>query len=55
LRLWVIAIGHDRGTPEGELVEDFIGRAQKMGRNLGFPAVAVEELAVSKARTLPRA
>ena len=50
MRLWVIAIGQGRGTPEGLLVEDFIGRAQKMGRNLGFPAVAVEELSVSKAR-----
>jgi 23S rRNA (pseudouridine1915-N3)-methyltransferase len=50
LRLWIIAIGQGRGTPEGQLVEDFIGRAQKMGRNLGFPAVAVEELSVSKAR-----
>jgi 23S rRNA (pseudouridine1915-N3)-methyltransferase len=50
MRLWIIAVGHGRGTPEGELVEDFIGRAQKMGRNLGFPAVAVEELSVSKAR-----
>ena len=50
MRLWVIAIGQGRGTPEGQLVEDFIGRAQKMGRNLGFPAAAVEELSVSKAR-----
>ena len=50
MRLWVIAIGHGRGTSEGSLVEEFITRAQKMGKGLGFPAVAVEELAVSKAR-----
>ena len=32
------------------MVEEFIDRAQKMGRGLGFPAVAVEELPLSKAR-----
>ena len=52
MRLWIFAIGHARGTSEGVLVEDFIGRAQKMGRNLGFPAVTVEEIAVSKVRDL---
>jgi 23S rRNA (pseudouridine1915-N3)-methyltransferase len=50
VRLWIFAIGHARGTSEGALVEDFVGRAQKMGRNLGFPAVTVEEIAVSKVR-----
>ena len=50
MRLWIFAIGHARGTSEGALVEDFVGRAQKMGRNLGFPAVTVEEIAVSKVR-----
>jgi 23S rRNA (pseudouridine1915-N3)-methyltransferase len=50
VRLWILAIGHARGTSEGVLVEDFIGRAQKMGRNLGFPAVTVEEISVSKVR-----
>lgn len=50
MRLCIIAIGQSRGTPEGQLVEDFVGRAHKMGRSLGFPAVAVEELPVSKAR-----
>ena len=50
MRLWVFAIGHARGTPEGALVDDFIGRAQKMGRSMGLPAVSVEELPVAKAR-----
>lgn len=50
MRLWIIAVGQSRGTPEGQLVDDFIVRAQKMGRSLGFSAVAVEELSVSKAR-----
>jgi 23S rRNA (pseudouridine1915-N3)-methyltransferase len=39
-----------RGTPEGLLVEDFCDRARKLGRNMGFSAVALEELAVSKQR-----
>ena len=50
MRLWIYAIGHMRGTPEGMLVDDFCDRARKLGRNMGFSAVAVEELAVSKQR-----
>jgi 23S rRNA (pseudouridine1915-N3)-methyltransferase len=50
MRLWVVAVGHAKGTSEGALVDDFITRAQKMGRGMGFTAVTVEELAVSRAR-----
>ena len=50
MRLWIYAIGHMRGTPEGMLCEDFCDRARKMGRNMGFSAVALEELPVSKHR-----
>ena len=50
LRLWILAVGHARGSSEGALCDDFIERARKMGRNLGFPAVAIEEVPVSKAR-----
>jgi len=50
MRLWIYAIGHMRGTPEGQLCEDFCDRARKMGRNRGFTAVALEELPVSKHR-----
>jgi 23S rRNA (pseudouridine1915-N3)-methyltransferase len=50
MRLTVLTVGHARGTSEGALSEDFIHRALLMGRNMGFPAVAVEEVAVSKAR-----
>jgi 23S rRNA (pseudouridine1915-N3)-methyltransferase len=39
-----------RGTPEGMLCDDFIDRAYKTGRNMGFTAVAIEELPVSKHR-----
>lgn len=52
MRLWIFAIGHMRGTPEGQLVEDFCDRARKLGRNMGFTAVAVEELAVSRQREI---
>ena len=50
MRLWILAVGHARGSSEGALCDDFIERARKMGRNLGFPAVAIEEVPVSKAR-----
>src|SRR4051812_37167876 len=50
MRLWIYAIGHMRGTPEGQLCEDFCDRARKLGRNMGFSAVALEELPVSKHR-----
>ena len=41
MRLWIYAIGHMRGTPEGQLCEEFCDRARKMGRNMGFSAVAL--------------
>ena len=50
MRLLVLAVGHARGTPEAQLAEDFITRAQSMGRRMGFQSVLVEEVAVSKAR-----
>ena len=51
MRLWILAVGHARGTSEGALCDEYLDRAVKMGRNMGFTAVAIEELAVSKART----
>ncbi|HEY5237937.1 MAG TPA: 23S rRNA (pseudouridine(1915)-N(3))-methyltransferase RlmH [Rhizomicrobium sp.] len=48
MRLLVLAVGHARGTQEAALTEDFIGRAVAMGRRMGFTAVAVDEIAVSK-------
>ena len=50
MRLLVLTVGHARGTPEGALSEDFIGRAKAMGRRLGFSAVTAEEVSVSKLR-----
>jgi 23S rRNA (pseudouridine1915-N3)-methyltransferase len=54
VRLLVLAVGYARGTSEGALTDDFVTRAKNMGRRLGIPDVAVEEVAVSKARETPR-
>jgi len=50
MRLTVLAVGFERGTSEGALVEDYIHRAGQLGRNMGFPSVAVEEVSISKVR-----
>src|ERR1700742_2433145 len=50
MRLTILAIGHGRGTSEGALCDEFQDRAIKIGRNMGFTAVNVEELAAGKAR-----
>ena len=54
MRLLILAVGHARGTSEGTLTEDFITRAANTGRRMGFPDVAVEEVAVSKSRETPK-
>jgi len=51
MKLYILAVGYARGTSEGALCDEYLDRAVKMGRNMGFTAVAIEELAVSKART----
>ena len=50
MRLWILAIGHARGTSEGALCDQFQDRATKLGRSMGFAAVTVEELSAGKAR-----
>jgi 23S rRNA (pseudouridine1915-N3)-methyltransferase len=50
LRLFVLAVGHMRGSAEGDLTADYLRRAELMGRQLGFAAVEAVEVAVSKAR-----
>ncbi len=50
MRLHILAVGQGRGTPEGVLVEDYLGRARASGKRLGFTAVTIEEVAVSKLR-----
>src|SRR5215510_11478053 len=54
MRLHIIAVGFSRGTLEGPLSEDFVGRAQQLGRRLGFPSVTCEEIAVSKDRDVKK-
>jgi 23S rRNA (pseudouridine1915-N3)-methyltransferase len=50
MRLHILAVGNARGTAEAPLTEEFIGRAQNIGRRMGFTAATVTEVAVSKAR-----
>ena len=50
MRLWIHAIGQMRGSAEGPLCHDFLERARGLGRGLGFSAVMMEELAVSRQR-----
>jgi 23S rRNA (pseudouridine1915-N3)-methyltransferase len=50
MRLHILAVGNARGSHEAPLCDEFIGRAQNIGRRMGFTAVDVTEVAVSKAR-----
>ena len=50
MRLHILAVGFGRGTLEGPLCEDFVGRAAQFGKRMGFPAIVCEEIAVSKDR-----
>jgi 23S rRNA (pseudouridine1915-N3)-methyltransferase len=50
MRLLILAVGHGRGTPEGALCEDYVGRAKVFGKRLGISTVTIEEVAVSKLR-----
>jgi 23S rRNA (pseudouridine1915-N3)-methyltransferase len=50
MRLLILAAGVARGTLEGDLSNEFCARAAAMGKRLGFPAVSVEEVGISKLR-----
>jgi 23S rRNA (pseudouridine1915-N3)-methyltransferase len=50
MRLLILAVGLARSTHEGALCDDFCRRAAAIGKQLGFPAVTVEEVGVSKHR-----
>jgi 23S rRNA (pseudouridine1915-N3)-methyltransferase len=54
MRLHILAVGFGRGTLEGPLSEDFVGRAQQLGKRMGFPAIVCEEIAVSKDRDVKK-
>lgn len=50
MKLTILAVGYARGTSEGALTDDFLGRAGDLGRRLGVPRISVDEIAVSKVR-----
>jgi 23S rRNA (pseudouridine1915-N3)-methyltransferase len=50
MRLLILAVGLARGTHEGALCDEFCERASAVGKRLGFPAVTVHEVGVSKLR-----
>jgi 23S rRNA (pseudouridine1915-N3)-methyltransferase len=50
MRLTIVAIGSGRGSSEGALCDQFLDRAVKLGRNMGFTHMAIEELNAGKAR-----
>ena len=52
MKLHILAVGSARGTSEGALCDDFCDRALKSGRNMGFTAVTMTELAVSRAANI---
>jgi len=52
MRLTILAVGYSRGTSEGALADDYVHRARNMGRGMGFPSVSVEEIAVSKQKSV---
>ena len=43
MRLWIYAIGHMRGTPEGHLCEDFCDRARKLVSKIDEAIERVED------------
>jgi 23S rRNA (pseudouridine1915-N3)-methyltransferase len=50
MRLFLLAVGHARGTHEAALCDEYIDRASGLGRQMGIARIGVEEVAVSKAR-----
>jgi 23S rRNA (pseudouridine1915-N3)-methyltransferase len=44
LRIRILCIGRMKDGPERELVDDYLGRAQKSGKTLGYRAVEEVEL-----------
>lgn len=54
MRLLILAVGSARGSAEGALAEEYVGRAVHLGRRTGISDIAVEEVAVSKVRETPK-
>ncbi|MEZ5880552.1 MAG: 23S rRNA (pseudouridine(1915)-N(3))-methyltransferase RlmH [Nitratireductor sp.] len=51
MRLKILSIGKMKKGPEGELLERYVGRANKAGRQLGIQEIAVGEWTESRAGT----
>lgn len=49
MRLLIAAVGRLKSGPEAELVLDYVERARRLGRSIGFPDVAVVEIEAPKA------
>lgn len=47
MRIRILCIGRLKDGPERELVDDYVGRAQKTGKPLGYRAIEEVELASS--------
>ena len=53
MRLSVIAVGRLKAGPEKTLAEDYLARAEGLGRKAGISRIAVTEFAESQAATAP--
>jgi 23S rRNA (pseudouridine1915-N3)-methyltransferase len=53
MRIAIHAVGRLKAGPERELADRYQDRAEKAGRAIGFTAVAVREVAESRARDVP--
>ncbi len=51
MHITILAVGHAKATPQGELIDEFLDRARRLGRQYGFTSVEAVELPVSKARS----
>ena len=49
MHLSVLTVGHARGTQEEALCNDYIDRANRMGRQLGVGRITIDEVSVSRA------
>ncbi|RYG23694.1 MAG: 23S rRNA (pseudouridine(1915)-N(3))-methyltransferase RlmH, partial [Burkholderiales bacterium] len=44
MRIRILCVGRMKDGPERELVDDYLGRAQKSGKSLGYRAVEEIEI-----------
>ncbi|MEQ1930860.1 MAG: 23S rRNA (pseudouridine(1915)-N(3))-methyltransferase RlmH [Parvularculaceae bacterium] len=51
MRIVIAAVGRIKSGPEFDLVEDYLGRARALGRNLGFSDVRLADVEAPKGLT----